>query len=163
MPFWDNDSLAALLAIELKADLLLLMTDVNGLYTGPPADPASEYALLLLLPNDQVRQPDRFRCVSRIMPALLASCMPCTWPLAAECPCLSLCRVIHSYCPAVHDKLIKFGNKSGGGRGGMTAKVQPLFHLAAMFLNCLPFMLGTALDRSASSAEVMPDDQTLAN
>ena len=42
VPFWDNDSLAALLAIELRADLLILMTDVNGLYTGPPADPASE-------------------------------------------------------------------------------------------------------------------------
>lgn len=44
MPFWDNDSLAALLAIELNADLLLLMTDVDGLFTGPPADPASKYA-----------------------------------------------------------------------------------------------------------------------
>ena len=42
VPFWDNDSLAALLAVELHADLLILMTDVNGLYTGPPADPASE-------------------------------------------------------------------------------------------------------------------------
>ena len=36
LPFWDNDSLAALLAIELKADLLVLMTDVPGLFTGLP-------------------------------------------------------------------------------------------------------------------------------
>ena len=42
------------------------------------------------------------------------------WPLSNRCDC----RVIHTYCPQVHDELIKFGNKSGGGRGGMTAKVR---------------------------------------
>lgn len=41
--FRDNDGLAALLATQLNADLLLLCTDVDGLYTGNPADPASEY------------------------------------------------------------------------------------------------------------------------
>ena len=71
--FWDNDSLAALLAMELSADLLILLTDVGGLYTGPPDNPSSE--------------------------------------------------IISSYCPGVHDPLIKFGQKSGGGRGGMVAKV----------------------------------------
>ncbi|KAM0026561.1 putative glutamate-5-semialdehyde dehydrogenase, Glutamate 5-kinase [Helianthus debilis subsp. tardiflorus] len=40
--FWDNDSLAALLAMELKADLLVLLSDVNGLYSGPPTDPRSK-------------------------------------------------------------------------------------------------------------------------
>eukprot|EP00891_Asterochloris_glomerata_P004462 jgi/Astpho2/4462/Aster-00071 len=71
--FWDNDSLAALLAMELSADLLILLTDVGGLYTGPPDNPSSE--------------------------------------------------IISSYCPDVHDPLIKFGQKSGGGRGGMVAKL----------------------------------------
>lgn len=40
--FWDNDSLAALLALELKADLLVLLSDVDGLYSGPPSDPKSK-------------------------------------------------------------------------------------------------------------------------
>ncbi|KAL5550271.1 hypothetical protein UlMin_000447 [Ulmus minor] len=40
--FWDNDSLAGLLAQELKADLLVLLSDVDGLYNGPPSDPKSK-------------------------------------------------------------------------------------------------------------------------
>nr|ABY89287.1 pyrroline-5-carboxylate synthetase [Phaseolus vulgaris] len=40
--FWDNDSLSALLALELKADLLILLSDVEGLYSGPPSDPGSK-------------------------------------------------------------------------------------------------------------------------
>jgi delta-1-pyrroline-5-carboxylate synthetase len=40
--FWDNDSLAGLLAIELKADLLVLLSDVDGLYNGAPSDPQSK-------------------------------------------------------------------------------------------------------------------------
>ncbi|KAK5841492.1 delta-1-pyrroline-5-carboxylate synthase-like isoform X1 [Gossypium arboreum] len=40
--FWDNDSLAGLLAMELKADLLVMLSDVEGLYSGPPSDPNSK-------------------------------------------------------------------------------------------------------------------------
>ncbi|KAK8633022.1 hypothetical protein V6N13_013876 [Hibiscus sabdariffa] len=39
--FWDNDSLAGLLATEVKADLLVLLSGVEGLYSGPPSDPGS--------------------------------------------------------------------------------------------------------------------------
>lgn len=71
--FRDNDGLAALLSIELKADLLVLLTDVDGLFDGPPNDPKSNF--------------------------------------------------IPTYCPEVHDELIKFGDPSAGGRGGMVSKV----------------------------------------
>ncbi|XP_026657262.1 delta-1-pyrroline-5-carboxylate synthase 1-like isoform X3 [Phoenix dactylifera] len=40
--FWDNDSLAALLALELKADLLVLLSDVEALYSAPPGEPHSK-------------------------------------------------------------------------------------------------------------------------
>eukprot|EP01061_Rhynchopus_euleeides_P047823 TRINITY_DN9860_c0_g2_i1.p2 TRINITY_DN9860_c0_g2~~TRINITY_DN9860_c0_g2_i1.p2 ORF type:complete len:741 (+),score=314.85 TRINITY_DN9860_c0_g2_i1:98-2320(+) len=43
MPSWfvDNDSLSAKLATDLDAQLLLLLTDVPGLYTGPPGEKGS--------------------------------------------------------------------------------------------------------------------------
>lgn len=34
--------MAALLALELKADLLVLLSDVEGLYSGPPSNPQSK-------------------------------------------------------------------------------------------------------------------------
>ena len=39
--FGDNDRLAALVAHLVHADLLVLLSDVNGLYDGPPSNPAS--------------------------------------------------------------------------------------------------------------------------
>lgn len=37
----DNDRLAALIAHLISADVLILLTDVDGLYSGPPAEPDS--------------------------------------------------------------------------------------------------------------------------
>ncbi len=37
----DNDQLAAELAIAVKADLLILLSDVDGVYTGIPGEPGS--------------------------------------------------------------------------------------------------------------------------
>ncbi|MEE0237825.1 MAG: glutamate 5-kinase [Pauljensenia sp.] len=39
--FGDNDRLAALIAQMIKADALVLLTDVDGLYTAPPDHPGS--------------------------------------------------------------------------------------------------------------------------
>lgn len=39
--FTDNDELAGLIASMMKADGLLILTNVDGLYTGHPADPAA--------------------------------------------------------------------------------------------------------------------------
>lgn len=40
--FGDNDRLAALVAQLLKADALVLLSDVDSLYTKPPTDPTAE-------------------------------------------------------------------------------------------------------------------------
>lgn len=37
----DNDTLSALLSVELKADLLMILSDVQGIYSGPPDQPDS--------------------------------------------------------------------------------------------------------------------------
>lgn len=41
--FGDNDRLAALVAVLVRADLLLLLSDVDGLYTAPPDQPGARF------------------------------------------------------------------------------------------------------------------------
>ncbi len=40
--FGDNDKLSALVMTKVDADLLILLSDVDGLYSGHPTDPAAE-------------------------------------------------------------------------------------------------------------------------
>lgn len=40
--FGDNDRLAALVAVLVKADALILLSDVDALYTKPPSEPGAE-------------------------------------------------------------------------------------------------------------------------
>merc|ERR1712100_169952 len=42
LPISDNDAIAAVLARELECDLLLLLSNVEAVYTGDPSDPESE-------------------------------------------------------------------------------------------------------------------------
>lgn len=38
----DNDVLASLVATQLRADLLILLSDVEGIYSAPPSDPGAK-------------------------------------------------------------------------------------------------------------------------
>ncbi|XP_024866767.2 delta-1-pyrroline-5-carboxylate synthase [Kryptolebias marmoratus] len=48
----DNDSLAARLAVEMKADLLIVLSDVEGLYNSPPGTDDSKL-IDIFYPGDQ--------------------------------------------------------------------------------------------------------------
>nr|NVI72252.1 putative delta-1-pyrroline-5-carboxylate synthase [Cucujiformia] len=39
----DNDSLSAMLAAEIQSDLLILMTDVDGIYNKPPWEQGARF------------------------------------------------------------------------------------------------------------------------
>ena len=40
--FTDNDELSGLIATMMDADALIILSNIDGVYTGPPSDPASE-------------------------------------------------------------------------------------------------------------------------
>jgi glutamate 5-kinase len=50
--FGDNDRLAALVAHLVRADALMLLTDVDGLYDGPPCRPGARRIPLVTGPGD---------------------------------------------------------------------------------------------------------------
>lgn len=48
----DNDNLASLLAVEMNADLLIILSDVDGIFTGPPSEKSSKM-LSIFRPSDK--------------------------------------------------------------------------------------------------------------
>mmetsp|Transcript_8995 Transcript_8995/g.21412 ORF Transcript_8995/g.21412 Transcript_8995/m.21412 type:complete len:773 (-) Transcript_8995:187-2505(-) len=106
--FSDNDMLASLVAREVKADLLVLLTDVDGVYQPPPGEPGSQ------------RIPTISEKFLQQHPALRGQDHPKGSPReeASEA----------SPVPAkVRDM---FSGKSSAGRGGMQAKVAAALHAA---------------------------------
>lgn len=62
--FGDNDHLAALVAHIVRADVLFMFSDVDGLYTGHPSEPGSE--LIRHVPDVRVLKADTSRLGSRV-------------------------------------------------------------------------------------------------
>jgi len=57
--FSDNDSLASLVAGEIEADLLILLTDVDGLYNKPPNQPGAKVIPVFRGENDNFEIGDK--------------------------------------------------------------------------------------------------------
>eukprot|EP01116_Phalansterium_solitarium_P019390 TRINITY_DN538_c0_g1_i1.p1 TRINITY_DN538_c0_g1~~TRINITY_DN538_c0_g1_i1.p1 ORF type:complete len:734 (-),score=333.88 TRINITY_DN538_c0_g1_i1:1404-3605(-) len=53
--FWDNDSLACLIAAEAGAKLLVLLTDVEGLYKKPPAKDRKNEVIHTYIPETEFK------------------------------------------------------------------------------------------------------------
>lgn len=53
--FGDNDRLSALVATKLEADRLVILSDVQGLYTRPPGEPGAELVPLVERIDESIR------------------------------------------------------------------------------------------------------------
>lgn len=53
--FTDNDELSGLIAKMMKAETLILLSNIDGIYTGDPKDPASE-VIRQVLPEDDLNK-----------------------------------------------------------------------------------------------------------
>jgi len=50
--FGDNDQLAAKVAVMMRADLLILLSDIDSLYTRPPSEPGAERVSVVMPGED---------------------------------------------------------------------------------------------------------------
>lgn len=50
--FTDNDELAGLIAAQMNADKLIILTNVKGVYTGHPTDPGAEFISIIKAEQD---------------------------------------------------------------------------------------------------------------
>jgi glutamate 5-kinase len=53
--FGDNDRLAALVSVLVRADMLVLLSDIDALYTKPPSEPDAERIDFVAFDDDLMR------------------------------------------------------------------------------------------------------------
>ena len=85
IPITDNDSLAARVSVEIGADLAIMMSDIDGVYTMPPNSKNEDN------------------------------------------------RILHTFIPSDLE-MVKFGEKSNVGTGGMESKVYLTFPRNLLYL-----------------------------
>lgn len=86
--FSDNDSLASLVAIEMSAQLLILLTDVRGVYDRPPSEPDSKLIDIFNCDKTTFKVMECLPYQEIIFPLLFTAyscCFHCFWTLS---PCL---------------------------------------------------------------------------
>lgn len=126
------------LQVQLNADLLMLCTDVDGLFTGNPSDPASEFIPTYcpeVRPNAGFRVHGSLPRLLLLMhstvfvthPALLGRAAASHATIKARfgvTSCWSSASFCCRHATQVHKEMISFASKSTHGRGGMMAKVE---------------------------------------
>lgn len=81
----DNDSLAARLAVLIKSDLLLIMSDVEGLYNQPPNETGSKL-LYSFNPNNDMENVNFCGAKSKVgTGGMQAKVQAANWALKNDC------------------------------------------------------------------------------
>eukprot|EP00672_Neobodo_designis_P001915 CAMPEP_0174877840 /NCGR_PEP_ID=MMETSP1114-20130205/82458_1 /TAXON_ID=312471 /ORGANISM="Neobodo designis, Strain CCAP 1951/1" /LENGTH=379 /DNA_ID=CAMNT_0016113227 /DNA_START=83 /DNA_END=1222 /DNA_ORIENTATION=- len=101
-PFTDNDGLAALVASQMNADLMILLTDVDGLYDRPPSETGAR--LIITYPGEAAFASIQFGAKSSVGRGGMQAKI--------------------EYPGEAAFASIQFGAKSSVGRGGMQAKIE---------------------------------------
>ena len=92
MIFTDNDGLAARLAHELRAELVILMTDVDGVFTGPPNEDSSKL-IDAWCPEVHEKQARSYMAVGTVTVLVLSASI---WRGHVHCVCISCDVLSHS-------------------------------------------------------------------
>lgn len=89
----DNDQLSAQLSTAMRADLLILLSDVDGIYTGHPSDPASR---LICTYYPEHENNVKFWGKSRVGKGGMES------KVYMSCTCMYMCHESMCMCTSMH-------------------------------------------------------------
>lgn len=128
----DNDSLAAHLAAEAGADLMIMMSNVDGVYTLPPGKGAAFHRYVSRTASESL---EKFLCRVCALPTYCSvqenffyffffkrAFRRNLFNIEVSISGRDGSKLLHTYSPNFREKIV-FGEKSNVGMGGMESKI----------------------------------------